>query len=223
MRILLLVAILTSILTSILTALVTVVGCGDGTGPEVDYAHWRPLLVAELTGAAGDRPDDLYKFLHQGVMGPAHAVPDADHALGWLQGEWSETRSLAPQHRPPLLLPLRPDGRLVRLDLVRLRQLVGGAETAALDTLAAAFARTAQTWSRQPAQLAALWSAVQADTALWCDHFAAIDLDYLDRELGDSWPAVHHSESYRNRLAPHYRVVDPTLLPATWRQAGATP
>ena len=201
----------------LLVAILTAVGCGDGAAPDVDYAHWRPLLAAELARAAVDRPDDLYKFLHQGVMGPAHAVPDAAHAIGWLQGEWSETRSLAPQHRPPLLLPLRPDGRLVRLDLVRLRQLVAGAEPAALDTLAAVFARTAQTWSRQPAQLAALWSAVKADTALWCDHFAAIDLDYLDRELGDSWPAVHHSESYRTRLAPHYRVVDPQLLPPAWR------
>ena len=201
----------------LLVVLVTAVGCGDGAAPDADYARWRPLLVAELNRAAVDRPDDLYKFLHQGVMGPAHAVPDAAHALGWLQGEWTESRGRSPQRRPPLLLPLRPDGRLVRLDLVRLRQLVVGAEPAALDTVAAAFANTAQTWTREPDRLATLWSAVKADTALWSDHFAAIDLDHLDRELGDSWPAVHHSESYRTRQAPHYRVVDPKLLPPEWR------
>ena len=200
----------------LLLILVTVVGCGQGDAPAVDYARWRPLLAAELARAAVDRPDDLYKFLYQGVMGPAHAVPNAAHALDWLQGEWAATRSLPPQPRPLLLSPLRPDGRLVRLDLVRLRELVAGAEPAALDLLAAAFARTAQTWSRDPELLARLWSAVKADTALWNDHFAAIDLQHLGRELGDAWPAVHHSESYRMRLDPHYRVVDPTFLPPAW-------
>ena len=34
--------------TLLLVALVTVIGCGDGAAPDADYAHWRPLLVAEL-------------------------------------------------------------------------------------------------------------------------------------------------------------------------------
>jgi hypothetical protein len=191
------------------------------------YARWRPLLADELARAAVDRPQDLYKFLFQGVMGPAHAVPDAAHARGWLEGEWRELEAAPVAPRPPLLRPLRPDGRLVRLDLVRLRALVsddaGAAEAAALDTVAAAFAGTAGRWARDPALLADLWAALRADTTLWRPYFSATELAAFELERGPGWPAVHHSASYRRRHAPHYRVVDPALLPAGWRQVEESP
>ncbi len=203
----------------------TIAGCGDDA--PLGYDQWRPLLAAELDRALIDSPDDLYKFLHQGIMGPAHAVPDAAHALGWLRREWDELPAVTPDDRPPLLAPLRPDGRLVRLDLARLRDLVAGAEpdavSAALDTVAAAFVRTSQRWDREPALLADIWSAVKADTALWRGYFTSADLAALERERGHGWPAVHHSDSYRQHHAPHYRVVDPRSLPAVWRETGGRP
>ena len=199
-------------------------GCGrddHARTPRADtYAAWRPLLAAEMAGAGVDRPDDLYKVLHQAVMGPAHAVPDVAHARRWIAREWAEARGLPVAGRPPLLAPLRPDGRLVRIDLVRLRLLVAAAgpdaETAAMDTLAAVFARTARRWERRPEALGRIWGQAVADTALWRGRIAGIDLAHLDREVRPDWPAVHHSDSYRVRRAPHYRVVDPALLPAAW-------
>jgi hypothetical protein len=193
---------------------VVVAGCG---GRETDpYQQWRPLLAAEIAARGIDRPDDLYKFLHQGVMGPAHAAPDREHALDWLRREWRDARGAAVAGRPPLLAPLRPDGRLVRLDLVRLGAAAGHAP-AVLDTVADVFVATGARWAGDPELLARLWTAVKADTALWRGHVAAIDLAHFDRELAGGWPAVHHSERYRSRHAPHYRVVDPTLLPEGWR------
>jgi hypothetical protein len=209
-------------------ALVAASGCSRCGGPgDAAYTQWRPLLAAELTRAAIDRPDDLYKFLFQGVMGPAHAVPDAAHVRQWLSREWTEARGLPAVSRPPLLVPLRPDGNLVRIDLVRLRALLaaGGpaAEATALDTLAAAFTRTAGRWPKDQALLAELWHRAVADTALWRGRIAGSDLQHFQRELGDGWPAVHHSASYRQRHAPHYRVVAVDLLPASWRVPGETP
>lgn len=196
---------------------------GPSSADTATYAAWRPLLAAELARGSVDSPRDLYKFLHQGVLGPAHAVPDAAHARGWLDREWAELDELAAAGRPPLLLPLRPDGRLARLDLVRLRDLARGDESTALDTVAAAFASTGQRWPRDPELLAGLWTAAVADSALWRGRIAPAELASFTRELEGAWPAVHHSDAYRRRNAPHYRVVDPRLLPAAWRLAEGRP
>jgi len=199
-------------------------GCSSDQAADETYARWRPLLAAELVRADITHPDDLYKFVFQGVMGPSHAVPDAAHARQWLDREWTVAKGQSPHQRPPLLLPLRPDGRLVRVDLVRLRQLVAGhgpeAEEAALETLAAAFSSTSQTWAHQSPELASLWTAVVQDKTLWQDRIAAIDLQHLTHEVETDWPAVHHSDHYRETRAPHYRVVDPNYLPAAWLEAG---
>ena len=219
--------------TSCLLVLALAAGvCGEGpegkdAAAAADYGDWRPLLAAELATRSIDRPQDLYKFLHQGVLGPAHAVVDVQKARRWLAREWSQLAERDPAPTGPLLTPLRPDGRLVRLDLPGLRRILPRAERspggAALDTVAATFARTAATWPRETATLAALWRAATADTALWRAHFTGAELAAFEAERGTGWPAVHHSESYRRRHAPHYRVVDPGLLPPRWREAGGGP
>jgi len=195
-----------------------------------DYAAWRPLLAAELERSAGAvQAEDLYKFLHQGVLGPAHAVVDTAPVRAWLQREWAQTVSLPAAGRPPLLLPLRPDGDLVRVDLVRLQELardhdLGAAATAALqDTLLEAFAATAAAWPRRPEALANLWQAVLTDTTLWHEHLTGDALLALTRDVAEDWPAVHHSQIYRERWRPHYRVVDRGRLPGAWRRFEETP
>ena len=195
-----------------------------------DYAAWRPLLAAELERSAGAvQAEDLYKFLHQGVLGPAHAVVDTIRVRAWLQREWTETGTLPVAGRPPLLLPLRPDGSLVRVDLVRLQELTrdhgpGPAAAAGFqETVLEAFTATAATWPRRPDDLASLWQAVLADTTLWRDHLTGEALLALTRDVSENWPAVHHSQAYRVRWRPHYRVVDRGRLPGAWRQFEETP
>jgi hypothetical protein len=187
-----------------------------------EYQAWRPLLAAELVAHAGAvQAADLYKFLHQGVMGPAHAILDTARARTWLAREWHEAAGQPGDDRPPLLLPLRPDGRLVRVDLVRLAALAAGDhEAAAREALLQAFAGTAATWSGSSATLAQLWSAALADTALWRGHLTADDLRAVEAAVAGQWPAVRHSEAYRERWRPHYRVVDRALLPPSWRDQG---
>ncbi|HOX25122.1 MAG TPA: hypothetical protein PLL30_05130 [Candidatus Krumholzibacteria bacterium] len=203
-----------------------IAGCRADEAPD-GYAAWRELLAAELDRTGADDPADLYKFLFQGVMGPAHAVDSAGEARRRLQDEWDAAGRLAPAGRPPLFVALRPDGRLVRVDLVRLRHLVAAegpaAGPAALDTLAAAFTRTARRWRGDPDQLAALWSAAVADSALWRGRVAPGALRDLDREVRGVWPLIHHSARYAERWAPHYRVVEAALLPAVWLRAGGRP
>ncbi|MDY0110194.1 MAG: hypothetical protein RBT60_09685 [Candidatus Krumholzibacteria bacterium] len=198
---------------------------------DADYARWRPLLAAELaqTGAESE-PQDLYKFLHQGVLGPAHAAGDPSMLRARLRAEWIVAAALPAAGRPPLVVPLRPDSGLVRVDLGRLGRYVwpvpspvAGVDSAAtvasaLDTLLGGFVATASCWAGETERLASLWQSVVADTALWCDYYHKKAVQDLTVRVTGGWPAVHHSSRYRERWRPHYRVTAFDRLPLAWRQ-----
>jgi hypothetical protein len=198
------------------------------------YVKFRPLLEHELATREVTCPDDLYKFLFQGVMGPAHATINLEAAQSWLDAEWQElppppdTSAVATRSMPlPLLEPLRPDFQLVRLNLLPLRELVvagvpaagqEGVCSVARERLAVAFSRTAARWQAERGVLRGLWTLVTADEPLWSPYFAQSALEAFNTEVArKGWPAVHHSEAYRSRWAPHYRVVALDLLPPKWR------
>lgn len=210
-------------------------------GEELDslYLGFRALLQRELMARDVTRPDDLYKFLFQAVMGPGHAVSE-EGALGWLESEWqglpAVSAGAAGPDSPtsgkaawPLLQPLRPDGQLVRVHLLPLRNLVGTGVppselepvfSLARERLAIAFARTAADWLTERGLLRGLWVRVVEDQPLWQERFAVKEMDDFTAEVErNGWPAVHHSEEFRFRWAPHYRVVASALLPPAWRLA----
>jgi hypothetical protein len=220
-------------------------GASDACAPEDAasdaYVGWRPLLRRVV--ARGGGVQDVYKLLHQGTMGPAHAVPDADAAQRWLESEWREMggdgalsdSALADQTGAEALLePIRPDGRLVRVHLAPLiRRVTRGAPAArrgevaaaGLARLAIAMQRTASQWRGDLGELRLVWDAAAADTALWRGAAAGPNVAELTAEVQRAgWPAVHHSETYRRLHAPHYRVIAAEQLPPAWRDAaGAVP
>ncbi len=192
------------------------------------YAALRPLLARHLLDREISDPGDGYKFLYQAVMGPAHAAVSASQALAWLEREWEQ---LPADEHPvdPVFEVLRPDSALVRINLAPLwwQQKRGTraehqprlAEQTR-QRLAQAFSATARQWSGDPHELAALWRRSVADTMLWNGQVTGQQLRALTTELSAAgWPAIHHSERYRQRWQPHYRVVDPRLLPASWFEA----
>jgi len=220
-------------------------GCGTGdltgvaavgdtatTGADLDamYAGFRPVLAHELMERQIGRPADLYKFLFQGVMGPAHAVVSEQMARDWLHREWQEIADQEATNAGscafPLCVPLRPDSQLVRIHLEPLvdrmvADLPPAEHEAGLEAtwqgLATAFSHTATTWSGDPQVLAGLWERFQADRTLWQGRLDPVELDAFSREVRQAgWPAVHHSQEYRARWRPHYRVVARDQLPPAW-------
>ncbi len=197
------------------------------------YAAFRPLLARELEERRVDDPADLYKFLYQAVMGPAHAGLTEAGAREWLDREWEEMAGepASPADGWPLWEPLRPDGQLGRLHLQPLRRLLAegvpagersASEAAARERLAGAFAHTAVQWRPEPGILRGLWARVAVDDSLWSRCFSVEQVTRLSGELSAAgWPAVHHSRSYGERWRPHYRVVAKVLLPAAWRRLAA--
>ena len=148
---------------------------------------------------------DLYKLLYQGVRGPEHILSSADIFRQRLREEWE---ALEPASHDPLYEAIRPDGRLLRLNL-RPYQAAGGlleqlttACLAAGDEKWGTQADLRQAWDevlrvcRLGAWQGFSWEACQAFT-LWLQ--------------AHDFPPVHHSEAYRQLYRPAYRLV---LAPA---------
>lgn len=171
-------------------------------------------FVGQLLGAHAARYpglglEDIYKLLHQAALGPAHAV-EGSAARARLA---SELGALPDGPEEPLTDPISPDGRLGR---VHLRTLMARGLDA--DLLADAFTETARSWQPATDKLARFCGCLGdlADTGGIA--FARADVErYMSARAAEGWPAVHHSDAFRQRWRPAYRVVDLTLLPESWR------
>ncbi len=205
---------------------------GPAGGADSLYAAWRPLLARAVRAGQGDDPADLYKLLHQGVMGPAHAVPSSSAALAWLDDEWREMCATAdpPAVAWPLLEPIRPDSLLVR---VHLRPLAARAATApdgdearraAWSALADGVRAHGGGLARRCRPAAATLDPRARRPGALARHgrfLAARRVHRRGRAAG--WPAVHHGAAFARTRAPHYRVVARAELPAAWLAAAGWP
>jgi hypothetical protein len=150
--------------------------------------------------------DDLYKLIHQAAMGSKHALTDESVARESLLQELAHL-DRGPDE--PLVDPISPDGRVVRVHLrpfsmLRLRQ----------ESLLLAFIRTPKEvppsvdsfggYAAAAAQLAQEGRLAFTDSRL-----AA----YLSEMQASGFPAVHHSQGYARLYRPAYRVVAWDLLP----------
>ena len=148
----------------------------------------------------------MYKFTHQSVFGPAHAIPSAAEARRYLDDELA---SLAPG--PPDEPPadrLGDDPPLVRLNL-RPYVAAGGDIGALVD----AFAATANLVHGDPAAMAhRLDEAVAVLRALNRAGDAMALGALAAAQAPKGFQALHHSAAYRAAYAPAYRVVSSTLL-----------
>ncbi len=163
------------------------------------------LLPFALDAFASDpetRIEDAYKWLYQATCGGEHAVADEESARAWLRAEWASLGQTSPGE--PLLVPLRPDGALVRLNLRPYRDRGGTA-----DALLAAFLGSAR--------------AFEPDTALFLESWTVLGKQLAARPLGPlnraewsrldaamkakGYPAIHHSDGFSRARRPAYRVL----------------
>ena len=161
-----------------------------------------PFAVDAFAADSETRIEDAYKWFYQAANGGEHAVPDEESARAWLEREWA---SLGPASAgEPLLVPLRPDGAVVRLNLRPYRDR-GGRPGALLD----AFLRSAAAFEPDPDLFRESWSALG-------DRIASQPLGPLNgaewRRLDSAmrargYPAVHHSRTYASARRPAYRVL----------------
>jgi hypothetical protein len=143
-------------------------------------------------------PQDVYKLLYQGVMGPEHLIADPRAARERL---YLEVLHLPAEHGVQSILePVSPV--LCRINLQPYVQ--GGGSVAILWRL---FRQTARDY--KPGTL------VDLDRAWRCFRSTSWAARYTPEKLEQFWqcmatagfPSVHHSRGYAEANKPHYRVV----------------
>jgi hypothetical protein len=168
--------------------------------PDVERTVLKTILTNQLQRYPLMQLDDLYKLIFQAAMGSEHAVPDREAAASYLQ---EELKRMGSGPEEPLIDPIAPDGRIVR---VHLRPYLQSGEDPAM--LLRAFLRTADRFQGSLEKLAAWWK----------DAIAVIEEQQLPLQVEPSqafftrmaemgFPAVHHSQAYLSAYKPAYRVV----------------
>lgn len=171
--------------------------------------HLQRYPLMELT--------DIYKLLHQAATGAAHAAPlvidraahtspasahiDAAAVLAALQ---SELRAMGEGEVEPLLDPISPDGKLMR---VHLRAYAAAGRR--VEALAEAFVATIQQPPSGHDKLVRFCACLGDFADSGEIAFDAVPVRaYFNKVAGDGYPAVHHSAAYRSAYRPAYRIVN---------------
>jgi hypothetical protein len=167
-------------------------------------AEWVSYLAQHLVRYPLAGPEDVYKFVHQSVFGPAHFISDAQAARAYLE---REVAGLGPgSEGEPLVEPLSEV--LVRVNL-RPFVAAGGDR----ERLLAALVESAATVRGD----AGLMRSRLAAAARLLEELGRRDDASRLRSLGEAaagqgFPALHHSERYTQAYRPAYRVVLRRLL-----------
>jgi hypothetical protein len=177
-------------------------------GPEQQVEDVGSIMVA-FGAHLDDQPlagaEDLYKFLHQAVFGPGHAIPNREAAAAWLEREIGTLGSPLDDERPCEMLGGEPP--LVRVNL-RPFVTAGGDLDLLLDAFVASANRERGSSKRMKVVLSLAVSYVQCAGR----GELAPELKALSAELAEKgYPAIHHSETYAETYHPAYRVVDESL------------
>lgn len=163
------------------------------------------LLSAHLNRYPAMELDDIYKLLHQAALGPGHAVDNPATARKRLD---EEIAALGDGRIEPVQDIISPDGRLGRIHLRA--YLADGGD---LEALHRAFVATANTYPASPDKLAKFCGCLGDLAATGGIPFAREEVvAYFARIAQEGYPAIHHSESFRNAYQPAYRVVAVDLL-----------
>ena len=165
-----------------------------------DEASFRRLLRTQLARHPQLEVQDLYKLIFQASFGSEHAVADPVAAHHRLE---RELHGLADGPEEPIVDPISPDGRVVRINLrpyLAARGNVAG--------LLEAFVRTAREHRGTAATLHRYWRYAERMAAASLLPFAGEMLQGFFAAMQiQGFPAVHHSETYAKTYRPAYRVI----------------
>jgi len=157
---------------------------------------------------------DLYKLLYQSFHGAGHFVMDENEAGGWFRKEWEDVSSKK-GYGPELYTSLSIPG--VTPELYRVH--FGGLVENEIDPgkLLAEFLRTAREYpSHWPTKadnlhekFIEIWEILGEEIESgMLENLNLVDYrEFTGLVESKNWPMVSHSEEYRKKFNPHYRVV----------------
>ena len=178
---------------------------GGGQQPAENVGSIMVAFGAHLDNHPMAGAEDLYKFLHQAVYGPGHAVENRAAAAAWLDAEIEDLGPLLDGE--PRCEPLGGEPPLVRINL---RPYLAGGNDPQL--LIDAFVASANRKRGSPYRMETVLSLAASYVQCAGRGELAPELESLSAELAEQgYPAIHHSEAYAGAYHPAYRVVDEAL------------
>lgn len=149
---------------------------------------------------------DVYKLIYQSTMGVAHYIDSPEKARDYLIREMS---LVPPSDEIPLIEPLSPDGRMVRVNLAPYKAAGGEAEHLFL-----AMMNTAEHFQPSKDRLEAnlnllVKSGMEEKISLDSSELQA----FIKKTRALDFPPVHHSDKYRELYHPAYRVILKEYMP----------
>jgi hypothetical protein len=195
--------------SSLVAFVILVAITASGSGPAQPAVENVGSIMVAFGAHLDDHPlagaGDLYKFLHQAVYGPGHAIPNRESAAVWMEREIEDLG-------PPLEgeLPCEVLGGEPPLVRVNLRPFVASGGSA--DLLFEAFVASANLERGSSRRMEVVLSLAISYVQCAGRGELAPELRTLTTELSKKgYPAIHHSEAYVEAYEPAYRVVEEVL------------
>ncbi len=157
--------------------------------------NFESVLRAHSARYPSMQIQDVYKLIHQAVMGSEHAISTVEGARKRMERELTEMGT-GPDES--VIDPISDDGQIAR---VHLRPFV--AQGGDPEILLNAFIRTANEYRGDRQILKDYWN-----TAIAIQHFPSAEMEEFIKSMqAQNYPAVHHSPEYERLYRPAYRVI----------------
>jgi len=183
---------------------VRAVAAGAGLGQE--ERAFRAVLLRQFARHPRMEAQDVYKLVHQAMLGSRHAGLDSAMAAAWLDREVAD---LGTGPDEPVVDTISGDGRMVRVNLRPF--LASGGDRAAL---VLAFIRTAREHVGSAEDLGRQlgYAERMGDAGLIPVSRPSLHA-FFETMRSRGYPAVEHSAAYLAAYRPAYRVVLSALVP----------
>lgn len=165
-----------------------------------------PILLNQLNRYPLMFIEDIYKLIHQAVMGPEHFISDKGRAFLRLRLEFDQ---IDISFSRPLWEEIDPLGQLIRLNLVPFKKRNGD-----LKKLFEFFYQTSVSFKAEPKNIIHYFNEIMSlsnENKITYNIYNLKSFFQIMKSQGFS--AVHHSVKYRNTYHPAYRLIAKNLLP----------
>lgn len=159
-----------------------------------------PIILNHLKRYPLMNIEDVYKLCHQAAMGPEHLITNKKNTFEKLCNELVEINVSSTR---PLLEEIDPMDQLVRLNLISFKEKQGDPVK-----LFDVFFQTVTTFNPQIENLEYYWNDIISLSDKNKIPFQADMVNVFIKKLASqNYPAIHHSQSYKETYQPTYRLI----------------
>jgi hypothetical protein len=161
------------------------------------HLSWYPFMETR----------DIYKLIYQGVKGPEHLITSSEDFLSKLEEEFERA---IPDQDERLTEPVRSDHTVYRVNLRAYKYRHGR-----IQRLFKSVIETARGISSELNDVRCLWMVFvgACKSGILIDFILDDILEFTTWLEKHEYPAVHHSEVYRQIYQPSYRIISHQFIP----------